>query len=444
MTRRTIASRVAVLAFLAAAVVSAVGLSAPLAIGAQTSAHATTDAVVTIYTKLAYQGSAAAGTGIVIGSNGLVLTNNHVIRGATTLRATDLGNGRTYTATVLGYSVSADVALIQLKNASGLQTATIGGATKVGDAVTAYGNGGGNGVDPTGASGTVRGLARKITAGDGEGSSERLTGLIQTDVALEPGDSGGPLVDSAGRLVGMNVAASTGFTFGDYGQAAPRPTRSRSRAPSRSRRRSRRARAPRRCTSARRPCSASASARPTSAASAAPAPRARSSARCSPARRPTKAGIPAGSLITALGTKKISSAEDLSGAMLRLAPKSTVAITWVDEFGNQLARQPPAWRSARRSSAARTAAAEPPARAFRLSSDRPPAIFSRPSGGRSYRGLHGRPRSHRRRRRLLRLRVRAALGAEPRLMSAADAFGLAVALALFAYLVYALFRGERF
>ena len=160
MTRRTLASRVAFLQLLATAILSAVGLSSPLAIGAQTR-RTTTDAVVTIYTKLAYQGSAAAGTGIVIGSNGLVLTNNHVIRGATTLRATDLGNGRTYTATVLGYSVSADVALIKLKNASGLQTATIGGATKVGDAVTAYGNGGGNGVDPTGVSGTVRGLAKR-------------------------------------------------------------------------------------------------------------------------------------------------------------------------------------------------------------------------------------------------------------------------------------------
>src|SRR3954468_9808319 len=103
MTRRILTPFVA----LAAAVVSAVGLSAPAAIASQTRVPAATDAVVTIYTKLAYQGSAAAGTGIVIGSNGLVLTNNHVIRGATTLRVTDLGNGRTYTGTVLGYSVAA-------------------------------------------------------------------------------------------------------------------------------------------------------------------------------------------------------------------------------------------------------------------------------------------------------------------------------------------------
>ena len=334
MTRRTIASRVAFSAFLAAAVVSAVGLSAPIAVGAPTSAHTTTDAVVTIYTKLAYQGSAAAGTGIVIGSNGLVLTNNHVIRGATTLRATDLGNGHTYTATVLGYSISADVALIKLKNASGLQTATIGGAAKVGDNVTAYGNGGGNGVDPTGASGTVRGLARKITAGDGEGSSEELTGLILTDVALEPGDSGGPLVDSAGRLVGMNVAASTGFTFGDYGQKSTEAYA---------------------IPVARALAVATAIQKGKSTAKLHVGPTAMLGVSISspdfggfggsgasgalvgqviPGSPADKAGIPAGSLITALGTKKIASAADLSGAMLRLAPKSAVAITWVDEFGN--------------------------------------------------------------------------------------------------------------
>ena len=101
--------------------------------------------------KLAYQGSAAAGTGIVIDPSGLVLTNNHVIKGATTLRVKNVGNGRTYSATVLGYSVASDVALLKLTDASGVPTAKIGAAPKVGAAVTAYGNGGGNGVDADGA-----------------------------------------------------------------------------------------------------------------------------------------------------------------------------------------------------------------------------------------------------------------------------------------------------
>ena len=110
------------------------GLVAPT-LGAAARAEVASDSVVAIYTKLAYQGSAAAGTGIVIDPSGLVLTNNHVIRGATTLRVKNVGNGRTYTATVLGYSVAADVALLKLTNASGVPTARIGGAPKVGAAV---------------------------------------------------------------------------------------------------------------------------------------------------------------------------------------------------------------------------------------------------------------------------------------------------------------------
>jgi S1-C subfamily serine protease len=169
-------------------------------------------AVVDIRTNLAYQGAAAAGTGIVISPNGLVLTNNHVIRGATTIRVTDVGNGRTYKGTVLGYDVAHDVALVQLSGASGLTTATIGATPKVGDGVTAFGNAGGAGGTPSSASGSVTGLGRSITASDGE-NSERLTGLIETNAALQPGDSGGPLVDSTGRVIGMDTAASVGFTF---------------------------------------------------------------------------------------------------------------------------------------------------------------------------------------------------------------------------------------
>src|ERR1700730_1917295 len=166
-------------------------------------------AVVDIRTNLAYQGAAAAGTGIVISPNGLVLTNNHVIRGATTIRGTDVRNGRTYKGTVLGYDVAHDVALVQLSGASGLDTATIGGIPKIGDGVTAFGNAGGVGGTPSAASGSVTGLGRSITASDGE-NSERLAGLIETNAALQPGDSGGPLVDSAGRVVGMETAASGG------------------------------------------------------------------------------------------------------------------------------------------------------------------------------------------------------------------------------------------
>jgi S1-C subfamily serine protease len=138
-----------------------------------------------------------------------------VIRGATTVRVRDVGDGRTYSATVTGYDVAADVAVLKLRGASGLKTAAIGNSARVrvGDPVAAFGNAGGTGGTPGAASGRVIGLGRSITASDGQGDAERLTELIEIDAALEPGDSGGPLVDSAGRVIGMNTAASGGFEF---------------------------------------------------------------------------------------------------------------------------------------------------------------------------------------------------------------------------------------
>jgi S1-C subfamily serine protease len=171
------------------------------------------------------QGATAAGTGIVLTSNGEVLTNNHVIRGATSIKVTDVGNGRTYTAKVVGYDASRDVAVIQLQNASGLATANLGDSSSVqsGDAVTALGNAGGKGGTPSVASGAVTALNQSITASD-EGSgvnSEQLTGLIETNADIQPGDSGGALVNSYGQVIGMNTAASSGTQFqSQSGQSA--------------------------------------------------------------------------------------------------------------------------------------------------------------------------------------------------------------------------------
>ena len=81
--------------------------------------------LVDVVTTLGYQGGKAAGTGMVLTSTGEVLTNNHVIDGATSIKATDVGNGRTYTAKVVGYDKTHDVAVLQLQNASGLQTVTL-------------------------------------------------------------------------------------------------------------------------------------------------------------------------------------------------------------------------------------------------------------------------------------------------------------------------------
>ena len=172
-----------------------------------------TTGVVVIQTRLGLANSAAAGTGMVLTSSGEVLTNNHVIRGATQIRVRVTAKGRTYRARVVGYSVSADVALLKLADASGLATVSVGNSSTVelGDDVRAVGNARGTGTLTT-KQGSITGLGRTITVSDGEGLSARLTHLLETDAGVESGDSGGPLLDTAGRVVGMTAAAS--FEFG--------------------------------------------------------------------------------------------------------------------------------------------------------------------------------------------------------------------------------------
>ena len=179
--------------------------------------------LVDIDTTLGYQSEQAAGTGIVVTSSGEVLTNNHVINGATTISATDVGNGKTYSASVVGYDRTKDIAVLQLHNASGLQTATLSDSSKaaVGEDVVGVGNAGGTGGTPSAAGGTVTALNQSITASDqGDGSSENLTGLIQTNANIQAGDSGGALVNTSGEVVGIDTAASAGFSFQSQGQSA--------------------------------------------------------------------------------------------------------------------------------------------------------------------------------------------------------------------------------
>jgi S1-C subfamily serine protease len=169
--------------------------------------------VVVIDTNLAYQGAQAAGTGMVLTSSGEVLTNNHVISGATTIKVVVPKTGHSYTARVVGYDRTADVALLQLQGASNLKTVSIGSAKPaVGATVTALGNAGGSG-SISSATGRVTGLGKSITASDDQGGSEQLTGLIETNAGVQPGDSGGPLLNSNGQVVGMDTAASSGFGF---------------------------------------------------------------------------------------------------------------------------------------------------------------------------------------------------------------------------------------
>jgi len=192
---------------------------------ARTTRGAATDGIVVVDTNLAYENGAAAGTGMVLTPGGEVLTNNHVIRGATTIRVIVPSTHHTYSARVVGYDLDADVAILQLKGASGLATVSTGssGGLKRGQDVTAVGNAGGTGT-LTSTTGSVVALGRNITVSDDQGGAEQLQGLVETDAPLQPGDSGGPLLDGSGRVIGMDTAASAGFTFqpgGSEGFAIP-------------------------------------------------------------------------------------------------------------------------------------------------------------------------------------------------------------------------------
>ena len=177
--------------------------------------------LVDINTTLGYSQEQAAGTGIVLTSNGVILTNNHVINGATKISVTDVGNQKTYTAKVVGYDRSHDIAVLQLQNASGLQTApTDTSNASVGENVVGVGNAGGTGGTPSAAGGTVTALNQSITASDeGDGTSEQLHGLIETNADIQPGDSGGALVNTSGQVIGVDTAASAGFSFQTNGQS---------------------------------------------------------------------------------------------------------------------------------------------------------------------------------------------------------------------------------
>jgi S1-C subfamily serine protease len=175
-------------------------------------------ALVVIDTTFRYQEASGAGTGIVLTPTGEILTNNHVIDGATSIHVTDMGNGKTYTASVVGYDKSDDVAVLHLIGASGLQTASIASsAASVGDGVVAIGNAGGSG-SMTAAGGSVTALNQAITASDQlDGVSENLTGLIETNANVQSGDSGGALVNSSGQVIGMDTAAAEGYSLSQFG-----------------------------------------------------------------------------------------------------------------------------------------------------------------------------------------------------------------------------------
>lgn len=189
--------------------------------GASTEAAATAataaqkKGVVTINTVLNYdESSQAAGTGMILSSDGTVLTNNHVVQGATSITVTDETTGKEYTADVVGTDATNDVAVLKLRDASGLSTVTLDddGEPSTGDTVTDVGNAEGTG-NLVAAEGTVTALDQDIQVQSESGTgTESLSGLIEIAANIVSGDSGGPVVDSEGEVVGMATAASSGTT----------------------------------------------------------------------------------------------------------------------------------------------------------------------------------------------------------------------------------------
>lgn len=165
--------------------------------------------VLLVETETSY--GEGAGTGMVLSADGLALTNYHVVDGSSEVEVTVADTGETYTASVVGRDATHDVAVLQLQDASGLDTISVDSSgVGAGEGVAAVGNGSGQGY-LTAVSGTVTGVDQSISA-ESLGDTEDLTGLIETDADVVPGYSGGPLVDEDGQVVGMSTAASTGET----------------------------------------------------------------------------------------------------------------------------------------------------------------------------------------------------------------------------------------
>ncbi|MGH3154431.1 MAG: S1C family serine protease, partial [Streptosporangiaceae bacterium] len=165
--------------------------------------------LVDVTATLKYDSETAEGTGMILSPSGLVLTNNHVIDGATQVKVRlAAGGSRSYTAQVIGYDSTDDVALIKIDGVSGLPTVSFGDSSqvRVGIAVLALGDAEGKG-GVTPALGAISALNRSIQASDqGSRTVENLNHMLQTSAQIQQGDSGGALANNAGQVIGMVTA----------------------------------------------------------------------------------------------------------------------------------------------------------------------------------------------------------------------------------------------
>lgn len=191
------------------------GDRAPSNATAATAAQKT--GVVTILSQLGYNGQEeAAGTGVILTSNGRILTNNHVVQGSTSIQVTVESTDVSYRAEVVGTDATDDVAVLQLVTGSGARVTGLSPARidhqtlAVGDAITDVGNAGGTGT-LVAAAGSVAALDQSIqVTDDATGRQKNLTGLVELDADVVSGDSGGPVLDAQGEVAGIATAASSG------------------------------------------------------------------------------------------------------------------------------------------------------------------------------------------------------------------------------------------
>ncbi|GIW67363.1 MAG: hypothetical protein KatS3mg096_231 [Candidatus Parcubacteria bacterium] len=150
------------------------------------------------------------GTGFIVSSDGLIITNKHVVSDPKAEYTVYLNDGRKFKAEILAIHPTDDLALIKIR-ANNLSTLVLGDSDKVklGQFVVAIGNALGE-FQNTVSFGVVSGLRRSITASDEKGNVERLEGLIQTDAAINFGNSGGPLINLKGEVIGVNTAIASG------------------------------------------------------------------------------------------------------------------------------------------------------------------------------------------------------------------------------------------
>jgi S1-C subfamily serine protease len=296
--------------------------------------------LVDVVSTLDYGQSEAAGTGIVLSPSGEVLTNNHVVEGATSIAVTDIGNGKTYTATVVGYSVTSDVAVIKLQGASGLRTASLGNSSTVaaGESVVAIGNAGGAGGTPSAAPGTVTNLDQSITASDeSSGSAEQLTGLVETNADIQPGDSGGPLVNASGQVVAIDTAASSTFEFQFVGSQNASGTKGYAIPINKALSLAEQIESGKSSLSVHIGNSAFLGVEVASTAAyyaSEPAASGATVVGVLPGSPADEAGLASGATITSVGGHTVASPTSLKDIMDQLHPGQKVTVSWVDQYGN--------------------------------------------------------------------------------------------------------------